>query len=382
MGTAVAELERLLAETRELARRCAERERANPDAFSSESFDDVKRSGIVLSPLPTALGGRGSSLPDAVRMTEALAQHSPSTALLTVMPLGLAGVYALGPEAAPDEHRAAWAAQIDEVASEYRAGRWYAACNSEKGAGGSLAATKTIASSGKDGVWRLSGEKILASSGTNADYFFSTGKVTQEDLPGAGVVEFFFVRTDAPGVRVLDDWDGFGMRPTESQTVVYEDAPASSIMGFPNFIEAVQPLQYWFCLFAAIPLGCASSILHALATPTPASPALRLRFAECQMRIEALRAYLLETAAMWRAAAGPAYASRVLRTKTYVTQESTKLCAELFSLSGGRHYRRTSPVARALSDSFAGTALRPPLPLALDALVENFNLDPGSSEGQ
>jgi len=136
----------------------------------------------------------------------------------------------------------------------------------------------------------------------------------------------------------------------------------------------VQPLQYWFCLFAAIPLGCASSMLHALATPAPSSPALRLRFADCQMRIEALRAYLLETSAMWRAGAGAAYAARVLRTKTYVTQESTKLCAELFALSGGRHYRRTSPIARALADSFAGTALRPPLPLALDALVENFDL--------
>jgi alkylation response protein AidB-like acyl-CoA dehydrogenase len=378
MRTNAAELDQCLTEARALAQRCAERESAAPDEFSNESFDDIKRSGIVRWPLPVALGGRGIALTDAVRATEVLAQHSPSTALLTVMPLGLAGVYALGPAVAPDEHQHAWSEQIDAVAAEYRAGRWYAACNSEKGAGGSLAATRTIASKSAGGDWRLSGEKILASSGAHADYFFSTGKVTQEDLPGAGVVELFFVRTDATGVTILDDWDGFGMRPTESQTVVYDDAPASSIMGFPNFIAVVQPLQYWFCLFAAIPLGCASSMLSALATPAPSSPALRLRFADAQMRIEALQAYLLETASMWRAAAGPAYAARVLRTKTYVSQESTKLCAELFALSGGRHYRRTSPIARALADSFAGTALRPPLPLALDALLENFDLEAGA----
>ncbi|MGH7385679.1 MAG: hypothetical protein ACREKG_10895 [Candidatus Rokuibacteriota bacterium] len=47
----------------------------------------------------------------------------------------------------------------------------------------------------------------------------------------------------------------------------------------------------------------------------------------------------------------------------------------MFALSGGRHYRRTSPVARLLAASFAGTALRPPLPLALDALVESFSLE-------
>jgi hypothetical protein len=52
-----------------------------------------------------------------------------------------------------------------------------------------------------------------------------------------------------------------------------------------------------------------------------------------------------------------------------VTQESTRLCADLFALSGGRHYRRTSPVARLLSASFAGTALRPPL------MMEGFALE-------
>ena len=74
------------------------------------------------------------------------------------------------------------------------------------------------------------------------------------------------------------------------------------------------------------------------------------------------------------AMADAAFRARVLRTKTHVTQEATKLCAELFALSGGRHYRRTSPLARAFADAFAGTALRPPLPLGLDSLVEQFSL--------
>jgi alkylation response protein AidB-like acyl-CoA dehydrogenase len=87
------------------------------------------------------------------------------------------------------------------------------------------------------------------------------------------------------------------------------------------------------------------------------------------MRYESLRAYLLETAAEWRAGAGPEYGARVLRTKTFVTQESTKLAAELFALSGGRHYRRDGAMARLLADSFAGTALRPPLALGLETLI-------------
>jgi alkylation response protein AidB-like acyl-CoA dehydrogenase len=341
-------------------------------AFPVECFARVKDARLAAAPLADGLGGIGCALGDAVRLTEATARVSPSLALLLTMPLGLAGVHAIDPARVPDEHQPAWRKAVDELAARYRDGAWYAACNSEKGAGGSLDATKTVASRSGDGVFVLTGEKILASGGRYADYFFSTAKIAQEHLPGAGVVEFFFVPVQARGVDVLSDWDGFGMRSTESQTVRYTDARSVGMIGFPNFIGSVAPLQYWYCLFAAIPLGCAAAMLAQLATPAPQSAALRLRFADAQMRVESLRAYLSETASMWRAAAGAAYAARVLRTKTYVTQESTKLCAELFALSGGRHYRRTDPIARLLCDSFAGTALRPPLPLALDMLVEQF----------
>lgn len=362
-----------LGPVRDLAARLSAREAADPESFPVATFADLKASAIHAGPLPPPLGGHGWTLVEATRAVEMLAGASAAAALLVSMPMGLAGIYA-SPVRPPPASRAQWHDQVEAVAGAYRRGEWYAACNSERGAGGSLAATKTVAVRGPDGTFQITGDKILASAGKYADRFFSTAKVDPADLPGCGIVEFFFVDTRAAGVEILADWDGFGMRSTESQTVRYTGAPVEALMGFPNFIELVRPLQYFFCLFAAIPLGCAGAILRALATPTPESPALRLRFAEATMRYEALRAYLHETASQWRPAADAAYPARVLRTKTYVTQEATKLCAELFALSGGRHYSRKSVVARAFADSFAGTALRPPLPLALDALIENFSL--------
>ena len=359
-------------ELRQLGIRFGEREAADAEAYPAANIDELKAAGLLGAPFSTAQGGQGWSLDDAVRAVEVIASYSPSTALVWSMPLGLAGIFALGPGVAPLEHRASWEAQIGDLAREYRAGALYAACNSERGAGGSLAATQTLATRDKDGVFRLRGEKILASSGHFAQRFFSTAKVSQDDVPGAGVVEMFFVPTDGAGVLVQSDWDGFGMRGTESHTVRYEDAAAEAMVGFPDFLEVVQPLQYWFCLFAAVPLGCAGGMLRTLSSPAPESPALRLRLSDALMRYEALRAYLLNTADQWRGCAGPEYAARVLRTKTYVTQEATALCASLFSLSGGRHYRRNDALARLLADSFAGTSLRPPLALALDALVEQF----------
>ena len=359
---------------RALAPKLAEREAADPERYPTENIADLVAAGLIRAPFPIAVGGSGCTLLDAVDAVETIAAASPSTALLAAMPLGLAGVCSAGPDVAPPEHRRAWAEQIDRVAADYRVGTLYAACNSEKGAGGSLDATKTIAQR-RNGTFELTGEKILASFGRHAGMFFSTAKVDQADLPGAGVVELFFVRPATPGVHIMNDWDGFGMRSTESHTVKYTSAAAEGIFGFPNFIEIVQPLTYWFALFAAIPLGCAAAIRRELSTPAPASPVLRLRLSEARMREEAARAYLHETAREWRPGAGPSYAARMLRAKTYVTQETTRLCAELFALSGGRHYRRDGRLARALAASFAGTALRPPLPLALDAFVQQFGAE-------
>jgi len=345
------------------------------EAYPAANVAQLVSAGVFAAPLPAALGGAGTPLREAVEIIEAIAQACPGTALLTSMPLGLAGVVATAPDVAPAGHRDAARAQLDEMAAGYRAGKIYAACNSEKGAGGSLAATKTVASKDASGAFSLTGEKILASFGNHADVFFSTAKTSPQDLPGCGVVEFFLVPARGRGVQILDDWNGFGMRGTDSHTVAYEAARATAPLGFPDFIEVARPLEYWFCLFAAVSLGCAASMLRGLGSPAPASPALRLRLAEAQMRYEAARAYLLDTASRYRPGGDAAYRARVLRTKTFVSQESTRLCADLFALSGGRHYTRGGRLSGAMADVFAGTALRPPLALALDALVDGFSLD-------
>jgi alkylation response protein AidB-like acyl-CoA dehydrogenase len=345
------------------------------DAYPAANVAKLVEAHVFGSPFARSLGGAEVSVYEAVEIVQAIAEACPSTALLASMPLGLAGGLTTAGTTAPPAHREATGRQVEHVAAEYRAGKIYAACNSEKGAGGSLDATKTVARKEASGAFAVTGEKILASFGHHADVFFSTAKVTPDELPGCGVVEFFFVPSGATGVHILDDWNGFGMRGTDSHTVRYESARASAPVGFPGYIEHARPLEYWFCLFAAVPLGCAASMLRTLGSPAPSSPALRLRLAEAQMRYEAARAYLLDTAGRHRPGADAAYRARVLRTKTFVTQEATRLCADLFALSGGRHYVRGGRLSGAMADVFAGTALRPPLALALESLVQGFSLE-------
>jgi alkylation response protein AidB-like acyl-CoA dehydrogenase len=349
--------------------RFAAAEDADPEGYPGESVAALIGLGALAAPFAPELGGQGLGLPDAVALVEALAEASPSLALLAAMPLGLAGVLAATEPVVPEGLRGAFRDQVAAVARDYAAGGIYAACNSERGAGGAISATRTVAIRDEAGRHRLTGDKILASFGRHASVFFSTAK-----LPEGGV-EFFLVDSGAPGVTVRADWDGFGMRATESHSVRYEGVAARALVGYPGFLEAAQPLSWWWCLFAAIPLGCVASMLRTLGRPAPTSPALRLRLSEAVMGYEAARAYLLETAARWRPGADALLRARILRTKTHVTEQATRIAAELFAVSGGRHYTRSGAMARALADAFAGTALRPPLPLALDVLVDEFSLD-------
>ena len=293
----------------ELGRAFAARDLADPERYLAENVADLFASGLIGAPFPATAGGHGFGLSESIELVNRIARYSPPTALLLAMPLGLAGLLAVDAGAIPEEHREAWFGQVDWTAAEYRNGHFFAACNSEKGAAGSLAATRTVASRTGDS-FTLTGEKILASSGAFATWFFSSARVSSDELPGAGIVEYFLVDPRARGVTILNDWDGFGMRPTESQSVRYENASAYALLGFPGFIDRFQPLAYWPLLFAAIPLGCATGILHALARPAPSTPAMRLRLSEALMRIEAMEGYLQHTAACWRVDSAAEYAPR------------------------------------------------------------------------
>ncbi len=363
----------LLEEVRSLARSIQARENANPDRYPAESIADLVELGVFRAPFPADAGGCDLPLLQAIEVLMALGEASGSVALLTAMPMGLAGVLAGAKGIVPENEFVRFDEQFYRISSEYKAGKIYAACNSERGAGGLLSATRTRAERGGDGVYRLTGEKVLTSFGTYADVLFAAAKFdldTDEEKSSEGL-EFFLVETSVPGVDIRSDWDGFGMRATESHSVGFEEAAARERLGWVGFMEDAQPWAWFWLLFAAIPLGCVGALLKELGRPSGNSAAMRMRLSEAEMRWEAARAYLRETAGMWKAGAGADYNLRVLRTKTFVTQEAVKIGADLFALAGGRHFTKGSRVSRIFADSFAGTVLRPPLLLGLEMLSEN-----------
>ena len=73
-----------------------------------------------------------------------------------------------------------------------------------------------------DGSYRLSGQKFYSTGALFAHW------VTVKALDDDGQPLLAFVQRGTPGLRIVDDWSGFGQRTTASGTVLLEDVPVAA----------------------------------------------------------------------------------------------------------------------------------------------------------
>ncbi|EKT4524965.1 SfnB family sulfur acquisition oxidoreductase [Pseudomonas putida] len=88
--------------------------------------------------------------------------------------------------------------------------------------------------------------------------FYATGALYAQRIPTSvvdedGVQHLVFVPADSPGLKVIDDWSGFGQRTTGSGSVVFDNVPVHR--------EDVVPFQSAF--ERPTPVGPLAQILHA-----------------------------------------------------------------------------------------------------------------------
>ncbi|MBP0624390.1 acyl-CoA dehydrogenase family protein [Cupriavidus consociatus] len=107
---------------------------------------------------------------------------------------------------------------------------------------GQLPATRLEPVAGESG-WQVSGSKIYSTGNLYADYLFSSAVE-----PEQGKVRQFFVVASAPGVRLDDDWDGFGQKLTGSGTTVFERVrvPDADLFDVPARVDDGRPKLYAF----------------------------------------------------------------------------------------------------------------------------------------
>ena len=301
----VATVERLLPAIRDGAgRRDADR------VLPRRELTLLSQSGVLAATVPTAWGGPGGGAVEAAEATRLLATVDPNVAQ------------------APQSHfvylRLVHLAGSDALRSrlftDVVAGERVANAQSERH--GATVAEITTRVRDADGRVLLSGEKFYATGSVLADWL----AVLARDEAGDEVVAF--VRRDAAGVVVHDDWDALGQRTTASGTVELRDVvvepghlvPRADAVRGPHGYGAFAQL-----LHAAIDVGIARGALTDAATfvrersrPWPDAgveraeddPLLVQRFGRLEVEVRAAEAALLVAA------------ERVDRTSAHGTDES------------------------------------------------------------
>ncbi|HSX68733.1 SfnB family sulfur acquisition oxidoreductase [Nocardioides sp.] len=239
---------------RELAASSARRDRDRVTAHAE--IDAVTASGLLAITVPAAFGG--SDLPVAVvaEVFRLLAAGDPNVAQIPHS--HFVYVNALREQATEEQQRFFF--------GEVLAGKRFGNAQSEIGTKHvrDIRTTLTPDPAAPEGPWRLNGLKGYATGALLADWI---PVLTHRYVDGP--LHVAWVERHAPGVTVVDDWDGMGQRTTASGSVRLEDVAVDPDRVTPYHLTFERPQTYGAfaqVLHAAIDAGIAREALTEAAT--------------------------------------------------------------------------------------------------------------------
>ncbi|SFH12513.1 monooxygenase [Methylobacterium gossipiicola] len=215
-----------------------ERERDLP----YEAIGWLKEARFGALRVPEAEGGFGASLPELFGLLAELGQADSN------LPQALRNHFGFAEDTVGSpvgERRTHWVERL--AAGDLFGGAW-----SETGPAAVGTFETRIHRSGTR--WGLTGRKYYTTGSLFADWIDVVG--TGE----AGEETSVVVPAKAPGVEIVDDWDGFGQRLTASGTALFEDAPA---IGEP--LPTADRFPYGPAFFQAVHLATLTGIARAAA---------------------------------------------------------------------------------------------------------------------
>lgn len=162
--------------------------------------------------LPQELGGQGISLPELLWLIRDLATADPNIAHIWRNHFITVERHLLTQEVPFSQ------TLIERVGNGKVLGvAFNEETNKAAGSVGRVPQTSMQWSEAQQG-WLVSGVKIYSTGNIYSDYLFSVAS-----NPDTGKVRQFFVSTNAPGITLDDDWDGFGQKLTGSGNTRFDN---------------------------------------------------------------------------------------------------------------------------------------------------------------
>ncbi|WP_346922784.1 acyl-CoA dehydrogenase family protein [Glutamicibacter creatinolyticus] len=229
--------QRLLERFRPVFTRIAQgaREREQHRELPYQQVAWLKDAGFTALRVPASHGGTPVSHTDLFRLLIELAAADSNVAHLLRSHFSFVETIALQPAEFQDR----WFPRV-------LAGEIFGNAATERG-GNALGATNTKLINTGAG-WVLRGEKYYTTGSIFADWV-----VVMASTDGVEGRQYAVVERTAPGVRILDDWDGFGQPLTGTGTAIFEDVPVQE----QNIIQrkvasTLEPAFFQLCLLAVL----------------------------------------------------------------------------------------------------------------------------------
>jgi alkylation response protein AidB-like acyl-CoA dehydrogenase len=351
-------------------------------------FAALADAGFLLTGVPAEQGGLWESVPTSTRpvaeILRALGRGDSSVALVSSMHPAVLSFWLATPSA-PDPHTEAWREQRESVTNAAVDGEWWGTITSEPGSGGDVGKTKAVATPDGNGGFRLTGQKHFGSGSGVTSFMITTAVAEGEDAP-----DWFFLDVrDVPwdgsaGVKLLAPWDGHGMAATQSHSMMFEGAAAAR-MAWPGnwrgFADNAAP--FIGTLFTAVILGVVEEAMATARRDLSGRADSLTPFEQVEWVHAEKEAWLMAQAyeGTLRAVETRRIPHRdVLTAKTAGADLAESVLRRLCRIMGGGTFGRRSPYGHWFEDVRALGFLRPPWPLAFDALVASSFMDLGDGE--
>ena len=188
--------------------------------FPIENVTAMKKSGFSAAGVPAEFGGMGvTSVHDCIVALNRLGRGEASTPLAYTMHLSRTLSTARALRLAIASGNQARRRRSEEMLKKIGAGELFiTVANSERGA--DVRTSKTLATK-TDGGWLFNGTKTFATGSPAADVLAVRARYINEsgeERMGATIAPI-----DRPGVKIMNNWDGLGMRASGSHDVVFTD---------------------------------------------------------------------------------------------------------------------------------------------------------------
>jgi alkylation response protein AidB-like acyl-CoA dehydrogenase len=344
--------------------------------FPSENYADLARAGLLGICVPAAYGGLGADFMTYVLVCAELGRHCGATALTFNMHVSscmwtgfIADALDMTPAQRADHERC----RALHYAHIVREGRIYAQLFSEGGAATAGKAPFSTLARKAEGGYVIEGRKIFASLADTADFYCVLCTL---DKPGALQRDSLYlaVPADAPGVRVVGEWDPLGMRGTVSRTLVFESVhvpDTARLMPEGLYWQAASRYPHMFATLSPTYMGIAQAAydftVRYLRGEVPGMPPVRRRmYPTKQIAVAQMRVMLEQTRALFLANARDARIDpdkdtrmRLLSAHYTVMENANEICRLALRTCGGQAMLKSLPLERLYRDSRCGSLMLP-----------------------